>query len=174
MTDIRIPLADPNEGVRGLDVIESIAQEMCSTAAAKHDSADGYAYEKLGKYGERILAALPKSGPEGLRAALEAIVNERDTELDMMNCPEAKGTPENAAWHHGVYEAWKRFEIVKQIARDALAPKSGPVSPPAQGDAVLIRAKVVSVDGNFCTVSTSSTDFSVVPLSALEVRESIK
>lgn len=37
----------------------------------------------------------------------------------------------------------------------------------SQGDSVLIRGKIVSVDGNQATVSLSSTDFAIVPLSAI-------
>lgn len=38
----------------------------------------------------------------------------------------------------------------------------------SQGDAVLIRGKIVSVDANQATVSLSSTDFAIVPLGAIE------
>lgn len=64
-----------------------------------------------------------KNGPSGeaLNEALELFLNERDTELDMMRCDYAHGTPENIAWHKGVEEAWKRFDVVKAAVRARLA-----------------------------------------------------
>jgi len=67
-----------------------------------------------------LAASQPPQELEGLREALEDVVNERDTELDMMHCKYLHGTPENEAWHGGVKEAWKRFEIVQGRARAAL------------------------------------------------------
>lgn len=74
-----------------LDVIQSIAQEMCSTATAKYDSADGYAYEKLEKYGERILAAL------SIPASATPAPPECEAERGLYTCTLRKGHARG--WH---------------------------------------------------------------------------
>jgi hypothetical protein len=56
-----------------------------------------------------------------LEEALRSIVNERYTELDMMWCDYQPDTMPFDAWHDGVSAAWKQFDIVKKIAKDALA-----------------------------------------------------
>ena len=56
-----------------------------------------------------------------LREALQLAIDERHTELDMMHCEFPHGTSENAAWHKGVEEAWRRFDIVKAAMTRALA-----------------------------------------------------
>lgn len=53
--------------------------------------------------------------------ALLKVVNERESELDMMWCKYPCGMPENEAWHDGVREMWKRLEIIKQPAVATLA-----------------------------------------------------
>lgn len=52
--------------------------------------------------------------------ALEAVVNERYSELDMMSCKYPRGSAESEAWHDGVKQAWKLWDMSKQPARDAL------------------------------------------------------
>lgn len=64
-----------------------------------------------------------------LEEALQNVVYERETELDKMRCPFAHETPENNAWHEGVYAVWARLKIVKDAAKAALAaPADAPLT----------------------------------------------
>lgn len=75
------------------------------------------------------------------RKALREVLNERDTELDMMSCEYPHGTPENTAWHKGVEQAWKRFDVVKARAESALTPE-----PASQTTYSLSQGRNVYVD----------------------------
>ncbi len=79
----------------------------------------------------RASAAPVRVREEQLRKALEVVIGERDTELDMMSCQYPRGSSENKAWHDGVFAVWKRLEIVKADARRALAdaPKGTSLEP---------------------------------------------
>ena len=65
--------------------------------------------------------------------ALRAVVDERDSELDMMRCDYPLPSPENVAWHEGVKSAWKRFGIVKRNAQSAVAAYD-PQAQPKEGE----------------------------------------
>jgi hypothetical protein len=58
-------------------------------------------------------------------SAIKQIMDERDSELDMMRCDYAFGTPEFEAWHQGVYEMWRILDIIKNYAKPALRKAEG-------------------------------------------------
>jgi hypothetical protein len=56
-----------------------------------------------------------------LAEALQAVVDERDSEIDMMRRKYRMGTPEFDIWLEGVNATWERLEVIKAPARSALA-----------------------------------------------------
>ena len=66
---------------------------------------------------------------EAMRKACIDVLNERDTELDMMRCIYRHDTPENKAWHDGVYECWERIKIVKKELEQKLDALAEPAQP---------------------------------------------
>jgi len=60
---------------------------------------------------EFIVAAV--NGYEPMRKALEAMVNERYSELVMMSCEYPRGSAEAIAWESGVRQAWRLWDLSK-------------------------------------------------------------
>ena len=56
-----------------------------------------------------------------LMKALEEMINERYSELDMMSCEYPQGSSEAIAWESGVRQAWKLWDLSKQPGIAALA-----------------------------------------------------
>lgn len=195
----RIQLADPNASLRELVARKwyELHKERDPHHCEEYEVTGDDSFTRYGAYLfelfiqaplvvaglDALEAALPKSGPEGLRELSEKATAGPWTHEDRSEIlaphPLAEAGSEDRVivadtltvtrQDLPTIEANTKFIVAcVNHVRELLAAKSGPVSPPAQGDAVLIRAKIVSVDGNFVTVSTSSTDFSVVPLSAIE------
>jgi len=59
-------------------------------------------------------------GSEPTRKALEAMVNERYSELDMMSCEYPRGSAEAIAWESGVRQAWRLWDLSKEPGVKAL------------------------------------------------------
>ena len=58
-----------------------------------------------------------QSSHEELVKALDAMINERYSELDMMCCEYPRGSTEAIAWEAGVRQAWKLWDLSKQLGR---------------------------------------------------------
>lgn len=54
------------------------------------------------------------------REALEAMIDERYSEFDMMSCKYKRGSTEIAAWEDGVRQVWKLWDLSKQPGVEAL------------------------------------------------------
>lgn len=84
--------------------------------------------EALVEYHEKRYAALQASHEE-LMKALDAMINERYSELDMMCCEYPRGSTEAIAWEAGVRQAWKLWDLSKQPGQDALS-NAAKLAPP--------------------------------------------
>lgn len=65
---------------------------------------------------ERALAGAYQVGDSEVRKVLMDLIDERDTELDMMTCRFPRGSAENIAWHAGVHAVWDRLRLAKDSA----------------------------------------------------------
>ena len=114
-----------------------VGEGPCSIAECEEDYHDGdpgsvqcdcgasgptdYSFDGvINAWNIRTDAALQASHEE-LVKALEAMINERYSELDMMCCEYPRGSTEAVAWEAGVRQAWKLWDLSKQPGRDALA-----------------------------------------------------
>lgn len=58
---------------------------------------------------------------QDLIKAAQDVIDERDSELDMMTCKYPRGTVAHEAWHDGVYEMWKHLAVIKAPLKLAIA-----------------------------------------------------
>lgn len=58
---------------------------------------------------------------ERLTKALEDVVGQRYSELDMQTCNYQRGTAEAEAWHQGVFSMWWQLKLILAPAVAALA-----------------------------------------------------